>query len=68
MTTHKHPTAKLLMNATEAAAYLGISTRQFHRINKLDAFPYIPLGRGRMYQAKALERYLEDRMRVEAGN
>ena len=56
--TDKPTSVVMTFSRTEAAAYIGVSSRTFDRIQQSNAIPYVLIGRRRRYLLSDLQNYL----------
>ena len=57
-----------LLSRTQAAEYLGVSTRTFDRLRQERPVPYVRLGRRKKYQRTDLEALIADCRKMDDGD
>jgi excisionase family DNA binding protein len=60
MRSNDHVVGKRLLNAEEAAEYLGLQVDTIYRKARLRELPSVKVGRALRFDVEALERFIEE--------
>jgi len=53
---------KTLLTAREIAEYLRVNVSTIYRLTRCERMPYVALGRRKLFDSSAVERWLDEKM------